>query len=119
MLSFIQIVFLVLSQGQSSPKPEISCTKPAYFNQTKWISDSTGGRGYRFSIMKQIATDSLLIGAPKFLIECIFLSPSDIFKKDGMEYMSYNWWYKGYSCLVVFKIKDDEVFEIRHFKGCG
>lgn len=119
MSKFILFVFIILGYDRLTPAPNVSCTKPLYFNQAKWIEDSSGSEGYKNSIMKHIALDPSLIGAPRELITCIFLSESSGHTENGIEYLSYDWFYNGYTCAIVFKIRGNRVFEIRHFKGCG
>ncbi|MFT5057178.1 MAG: hypothetical protein ACI80H_001902 [Pseudoalteromonas distincta] len=102
-----------------SSSPNVMCTHPEYFNQTQWIEDSTGSEGYKYSLMSIIESDSSLIDAPKLLIECVFLDRFTSYSEHGIEYLSYDWFYNGYTCAIIFKFRDGKVFEVRHFKGCG
>jgi hypothetical protein len=119
MLSFIQIAFLVLGYNQSSPNPDLSCIKPVYFNQAKWIADSTGSAGYKSSIVQSIVADSSFIGRSKLYLDCVFRSDCDIQRNNDIKSLSYSWFSQGYRCMLIFELKRNRVVEIRQFKGCG
>ncbi|PCJ67172.1 MAG: hypothetical protein COA58_02310 [Bacteroidetes bacterium] len=117
------IAFFLLqpnSSIDSSTNNNLSCIKPSYFNQNKWVNDTIGKTGYKSSVMQEIASDSALIGRSKLYIQCVFRGPYSIDRgNNGYTFLSYQWFSRGYDCSVIFKLKRNKVVKIHHFKGCG
>ena len=80
------LIFLSCS-FKSSNSPDLSCIKPRYFDQQKWIADSTGADGYRSSMIQKIESDSSFIGRSQFYINCVFSSDYDLHRKIGKIYV--------------------------------
>ena len=90
-----------------------------YFDQQKWIADSTGANGYRSSMIQKIESDSSFISRSKFYINCVFSTEYNLHRKIGGKTLIYKWCYNGYQTFLIFEFRRNRVVEVRHFKGCG